>query len=99
MIINEIKGLHLGNFYLTHSKPNDTALIYHDKKITYEKLDKNIRQYAAYLRQNGIKKGDVVALSCYNTPEFIYSYFAIAHIGAIVVPLNLTLTMEEIAMT
>ncbi|AMA74752.1 hypothetical protein ACH33_13190 [Aneurinibacillus sp. XH2] len=89
--------MHLGNFYLTHSKPNDTALIYHDKKITYEKLDKNIRQYAAYLRQNGIKKGDVVALSCYNTPEFIYSYFAIAHIGAIVVPLNLTLTMEEIA--
>ncbi|MFT9847354.1 long-chain-fatty-acid--CoA ligase [Aneurinibacillus sp. REN35] len=96
MILEEIKGLHVGNFYLTHSQPNDTALIYHDTKITYGELDRTILQYATYLQQKGVKAGDVVALSCYNTPEFIYTYFAIARLGATVVPLNLTLTMEEI---
>ncbi|MBN6188401.1 long-chain fatty acid--CoA ligase [Aneurinibacillus sp. BA2021] len=96
MLVEEIKGLHLGNFYATHAKPNDTALLYHDTKVTYGELDRTIAQYATYLQQNGIEAGDVVALSCYNTPEFIYIYFAIARLGATVVPLNLTLTMEEI---
>ncbi|GEN35403.1 long-chain-fatty-acid--CoA ligase [Aneurinibacillus danicus] len=96
MLLEEIKGLHFGNFYLQHSQPTDTALIYHDTTITYGELDRSIRQYATYLQQNGIQAGDIVALSCYNTPEFIYSYFAITRLGAIVVPLNLTLTMEEI---
>lgn len=95
-MLEEIKGLHVGNFYLTNSQPNDTALIYHDTKITYGELDRTILQYATYLQQKGVKAGDVVALSCYNTPEFIYIYFAIARLGATVVPLNLTLTMEEI---
>lgn len=96
MVLEEIKGLHFGNFYLKHSQPSDTALLYHDITVTYGELDQNIRQYATYLQQNGIKAGDVVALSCYNTPEFIYVYFAVARLGAIIVPLNLTLTMEEI---
>jgi long-chain acyl-CoA synthetase len=95
LILEEIKGLHFGNFYLRHSQPTDTALIYHNTKVTYGELDRTIRQYAAYLQQNGIQSGDVVALSCYNTPEFIYSYFAITRLGAIVVPMNLTLTTEE----
>jgi long-chain acyl-CoA synthetase len=96
LLLDEIKGLNVGNFYLTHSKPGDTALLYHDQTITYGELDRTIQQYATYLTQHGIQPGDVVALSCYNTPEFIYSYFAIARLGAIVVPLNLTLTVEEI---
>ncbi|MBP1930593.1 long-chain-fatty-acid--CoA ligase [Ammoniphilus resinae] len=89
-------AIHLGNFYLKNSSPSDFALIYHDQKITYKKLDENINQYAHYLTSLGIGKGDSVALSCYNTPEFIYSYLAITKIGAMVVPLNLMLTLDEL---
>jgi long-chain acyl-CoA synthetase len=48
------------------------------------------------LSEIGVATGDRVAISCFNTPEFIYSYFSIVKTGAIVVPINLTLTMEEI---
>jgi len=91
-----MEATHLGNFYLKNSNPNDIALIYHDQSITYERLDQNINQYAYYLASIGIGKGDSVALSCYNTPEFIYSYFAITKVGAMVVPLNLMLTLDEL---
>lgn len=89
--------LHLGNFYLSHSHPDDPALIYHGHTVTYGEMDHEIGQYMALLRDLGIKAGDRVALSCYNTPEFIYSYFSIVKSGAVVIPINLTLTLDEIA--
>jgi long-chain acyl-CoA synthetase len=95
-LLNIDSSINLGNFYLNNSKPNHPALIYHNQTITYRELDYKIEKYASYLISLGIEKGDTVALSCYNTPEFIYSYFAVTKIGAIIVPLNLMLTLEEI---
>ncbi|HJV47131.1 MAG TPA: long-chain fatty acid--CoA ligase [Bacillota bacterium] len=88
--------VHLGNFYNQPDKANHPALIYHNQVVTYQELAIQIEKYAWYLTSLGIKPGDSVALSCYNTPEFIYSYFAVTKIGAIVVPLNLMLTLDEI---
>lgn len=96
MLHEKINGLHFGNFYLTHSKPENTALIYHDQTITYGELHTTVAKYASCLHASGIRAGDVVAVSCYNIPEFIYSYLAITRLGAIVVPLNLTLTLDEL---
>jgi long-chain acyl-CoA synthetase len=87
---------HLGDFYLRNSNSDAIALIYENRSISYQELDKQINQYAYYLLSLGVKQGDTIALSCYNTPQFIYSYLAIAKMGAMVVPLNLMLTMEEI---
>lgn len=96
MLHEKIKGLHFGNFYSTHSKPENIALVYHDQTITYGDLRTTVECYASFLHESGIRAGDVVALSCYNTPEFIYGYLAITRLGAIVVPLNLTLTIDEL---
>lgn len=86
----------LGNFYLKKSHPEHPALIYHGQDISYQALDNQINQYAYYLLSLGIQPGDHIALSCYNTPEFLYCYFAVTKIGAVIVPLNLMLTLEEI---
>ncbi|HBI03872.1 MAG TPA: long-chain fatty acid--CoA ligase, partial [Paenibacillaceae bacterium] len=88
--------LHLGNFYLSNANKEDPALIYHNQRVTYEEMDLWIRRYMSLLSETGVENGDRVALSCFNTPEFIYSYFSIVKSGATVVPINLTLTMEEI---
>jgi len=45
----------------------------------------------------GVKKGDRVALSFPNCPEYIFSFMGASKAGAIVVPLNMMLTLEEIA--
>lgn len=86
----------LGNFYLRNSQPEYKAICYQDQVISYGELDIQINQYAHYLISLGIQPGDRVALSCYNSPEFIYCYFAVTKIGAVIIPLNLMLTQEEI---
>jgi len=44
----------------------------------------------------GIKKGDLVGLLMPNSPEFIFTYFGILKAGATVVPMNPTLSGDEL---
>jgi long-chain acyl-CoA synthetase len=88
--------LNLGSIYLTHSQPEDVAIIIDSQTITYGTLHEHVRQFASYLRDRGIGEGDVVALSCPNSAEFIYAYLATVQLGAILVPLNLMMTLEEL---
>jgi len=39
----------------------------------------------------GIKKGDKVCMIMANSVEFLYAYFALAKIGAVMVPINIAL--------
>jgi acyl-CoA synthetase (AMP-forming)/AMP-acid ligase II len=48
------------------------------------------------LAADGVKPGDRVALLLMNSAEFIESFFAIARLGAVIVPLNWRLTPEEL---
>ena len=54
-------------------------------------------QVANGLIAAGISKGDKVALSCPNLPDFPMIYFGILKTGAAVVPLNVLLKGREIA--
>ncbi len=49
-----------------------------------------------YFHSIGIKSGENVGLYCKNSPEFVYAYFAIVSLGAVVVPFNRTLTPHEV---
>lgn len=76
---------------------NQPALSYNGKKVTYAELVRQIDAYASLLQQMGVKPRERVAICSSNCPEFIYSYLGAMQAGAIVVPLNLMLTQEEIA--
>ena len=65
--------------YLEHN-----ALIYFDKKITYRELFDNIEKAAKALKEMGVKKGDIVTFCTITTPEFVYLFYALARIGAVV---------------
>lgn len=56
--------------------------------LTYEALDLTSNVLAHSLRSLGIKKGDRVAVSLGNCPEFAALTYAIFKLGAILVPLN-----------
>lgn len=62
---------------------NDKAIVYFGKSITYKKLDKKINAFARSLKQDGIKKGDIITVCMPNTPEAIIAFYAINKIGAI----------------
>ena len=86
----------VSNIYKNTFDPYSIALKYKGEQTTYGELDQNVQKYATYFTKIGVKKGDKIVLSCLNSPEFIYSYLGAIKIGAIIVPVNLLLTFDEI---
>lgn len=66
----------------------NTALSYvNEESFTYNNLSDEVEKIKALLFELGIKKGDKVAILSRNMPNWGITYFAIASIGAVVVPL------------
>jgi len=62
-----------------------------DMKITYKEMNARANSVANSLIDLGIKKGDKVCMVMANSVEFLYAYFALAKIGAVMVPINIAL--------
>lgn len=77
-------------------QPDHTAVIFGSDRYTYAQLIERTRQAATYLQDQGIEKGDKVAVLSQNRPEFLFHYYAAAALGAVFVPLNFSLTPEEV---
>ena len=76
--------------------PENTAIIYEGKRISYKNLNQFVDALAHYLQGLGIRKGDKVAIMLANCPEFIISYFAALRIGAVALTLNVMTTSYEL---
>lgn len=70
--------------------------IYQDERVSFEANFRATAHLAAHLAALGVKKGDRVALAMRNLPEWPVAFFAIASLGAIVVPLNAWWTGAEL---
>ncbi|HPN86364.1 MAG TPA: AMP-binding protein [Smithellaceae bacterium] len=76
--------------------PENPAIIYEGKRISYETLNRFVESLARHLQELGIRKGDKVAIMLANCPEFIISYFAALRLGAVAVTLNVMSTAYEL---
>ena len=84
---------------LEHSvneQPDKTAIVFADKRYSYQQINAIANQVANGLISAGITKGDKVALSCLNLPYFPMIYYGILKAGAVVVPINVLLKRNEI---
>lgn len=88
--------MNLGILFRHHARyrPNHTAIIFEDKRLTYLELNQNINRLANALLKIGIGKGDKVATILPNCLELYEAYWAMAKIGAVIVPMS-TLLMES----
>jgi O-succinylbenzoate-CoA ligase len=68
-----------------------------NRRFTFFELNQRCNRIANTLLTQGVKPGDRVATILKNGIEFIESYFAIAKIGAVMVPINFRLVANEIA--
>lgn len=64
-------------------------------EVTYSKLDQLVRRLASGLAAMGIEKGDRVAIMSRPRIRFAAAFLAIVRLGAWVVPLDPTLTLNE----
>jgi len=70
------------------SFPQNVAIVFAGRKMTYVELQKNVSALAQALSSLGVKKGERVALLLPNSPPYVIGYYAILSIGGIVVNLN-----------
>ncbi|MDD4894557.1 MAG: long-chain fatty acid--CoA ligase [Candidatus Omnitrophica bacterium] len=75
--------------------PHRIAIVFGQKKISYETLNNLTSSLAAGLVDLGIKPQDKVALFLDNCPEFVISYYSILKAAAVVVPINYMFKAEE----
>jgi len=77
--------------------PKKTAIVYDNLRISYKELDFKIKGFSEGLSSISVVKGDCVALFLPNCPEFVISFYAIASLNAIVLPLNHLFKAEEVS--
>ena len=64
--------------------------------FTYTEAKAQINKLASWLYAQGIRKGDRVAVTGKNSPEWALAYMSIVYMGAIVVPVDYSLSDAEI---
>lgn len=76
--------------------PDRVAIYFRDHAITYAELESQVRATAVGLHSRGVRSGDRVGILLPNCPEFTYTYFAAAYLGAVAVPANPLLKSPEL---
>ena len=79
------------------NSPDTNAVILPDRRITYSELAERAVFRARSLRALGIGPGDHVGLLLPTSMDFVESMFAIALLGAVVVPINARYQPPELA--
>ena len=65
-----------------------TALVDATQSYTYNEVHQKAIKHALYLRQSGIKPGEVVGLVCHRNADFVINMLAILKVGAVYLPLE-----------
>jgi long-chain acyl-CoA synthetase len=82
--------MNIGNLLSRNARynPDKLALIFEDQRYTFRQFNQNVNQLANALQDTGIRKGDKIATLLPNCTELLEIYWAVAKIGAAVVPLS-----------
>jgi acyl-CoA synthetase (AMP-forming)/AMP-acid ligase II len=81
---------------LTAVHADKTYIVYEDERLTYAKVDAQVRSLAHHLHADlGVGRGDRVAIAMRNYPEWVVAYWATVSIGAAVVGMNAWWTSVE----
>ena len=92
--------MNLGSLFSRHARyrPDHLAVVFEDQRLTWLEFNKQINRLANALVNLGIQKGDKVTTILPNCLELLEIYWAIAKIGAVVVPAS-TLLLEKAMKT
>ena len=67
----------------------------HVTEYTYKEFLNRVNRFSNVLLEHGVKQGDKVTIHLPNSSDFIVSWFALANIGAVMVPTNILSTASE----
>ncbi len=76
--------------------PNKVACWMLKREIPFKEMLEYVQKFATFLQQNGIEKGDVVAINTPNCPQYLIAHFGTILAGAVASGLNFLLSEKEI---
>jgi fatty-acyl-CoA synthase len=76
--------------------PRKMAIICGTTAWTYAEFDESCSRLAAGLAGHGVRRGDRIAILARNSHAFVAMRFAVARIGAVLVPINFMLNATEV---
>lgn len=74
------------------------ALVFEQRRWSYSDLERDVHALVAGLRARGLMPGDRVAVVAGNSASYLILALALAHMGAVLVPLNCRLRPRELAL-
>ncbi|MCP4629103.1 MAG: AMP-binding protein [bacterium] len=88
--------MNIGSLFARHARyrPNHPGFVFEDQRLTWKELNRSINRLANALLTLGIQKGDKIATILPNSLELFETYWAVAKIGAVVVPFS-TMLLEQ----
>ncbi|MDY6873970.1 MAG: long-chain fatty acid--CoA ligase [Chloroflexota bacterium] len=75
---------------------SETCLIYAQTSMTYREVYDGVIRFAAFLLEEGLRKGERVGIFLPNTPEFVICYYGILKAGGVVMALNPSYRAPEV---
>lgn len=82
---------------LAARRPDHVALVTDERSLTFAELDRESTLVARSLAKMGVIPGDRVSIFSQNRWEWVVSYHGALKVGAVVNPLNVMLTADEVA--
>ena len=76
--------------------PDTVATVFEGKRYTFSQLNDRVNSLANALSNLGVQKGDRVAMLQVNCNQCVETYFTVAKLGAIYVPLNFRAKGDEL---
>ena len=77
--------------------PQREAIIDGDLRLTYEQFFDRCDRWSAALQRLGVRQGDRVAYIAPNVHQQLESFYAVPQIGAVLVPINYRLSVDDFA--
>jgi len=91
--------MNIGSLLPSHARyrPNHTAVVFEDSRLNFREFNARVNRLANALSILDVKKGDKIATILPNCLALLETYWAVAKIGAVVVPLSPLLREKALA--
>src|SRR6202011_203040 len=77
--------------------PDAIGAVCQHERLSYYELAARIDRFSAALVARGVARGDVVAYVSFNCHRLLEAYYAVPQMGAVLLPVNIRLTPDDIA--
>src|ERR1700675_4220311 len=86
---------HLVFRHLREGRPTKRALVYRDQAFSYDQVADLVGRCASVFQKAGLGRGDRIVILLPDSPSFVAAFFGSLATGAIAVPLNPAMPVEQ----